>query len=100
MIAALPPNSPRAPGLCLDPEQPGGAPFRYLPFMHGEALTDQERAVRLYQQPGLEDSLRFARHRHALIQRFDRFPHRNAILGRTSTVEELAYLTSPEAFRG
>lgn len=56
--------------------------------------------MRLYQQPGLEDSLRFARHRHALIQRFDRFPHRNAILGRTSTVEELAYLTSPEAFRG
>lgn len=56
--------------------------------------------MRLYQQPGLEDSLRFARHRHALIQRFSRFPHRNAILGRTSTVEELAYLTSPEAFRG
>lgn len=74
--------------------------FLYLPFMHSEALADQERSVRLYQQPGLEDSLRFARHHHALIQRFGRFPHRNAILGRTSTAEELAYLDSPEAFHG
>ncbi len=42
----------------------------------------------------------FARHHHALIQRFGRFPHRNAILGRASTAEELAYLASPEAFHG
>ncbi len=74
--------------------------FLYLPFMHGEALADQERSVRLYQQPDLEDSLRFARHHHALIQRFGRFPHRNAILGRASTPEEIAYLASPEAFHG
>jgi uncharacterized protein (DUF924 family) len=75
-------------------------PFLYLPFMHGEALADQERSVRLYQQAGLEDSLRFARHHHALIQRFGRFPHRNALLGRASTAEERAYLASPEAFHG
>ncbi len=81
----------------LPPEQ---RLFLYLPFMHGEALADQERSVRLYQQPGLKDSLRFARHHHALIQRFGRFPHRNAILGRASTAEELAYLASPEAFHG
>ena len=81
----------------LPPEQ---RQFLYLPFMHGEALADQERSVRLYQQPGLEDSLRFARHHQALIQRFGRFPHRNAILGRGSTAEELAYLASPEAFHG
>ena len=81
----------------LPPEQ---RQFLYLPFMHSEAQVDQERSVRLYQQPGLEDSLRFARHHHALIQRFGRFPHRNAILGRASTVEELAYLVSPEAFHG
>ena len=81
----------------LPPEQ---RQFLYLPFMHGEALADQERSVRLYQQPGLEDSLRFARHHHALIQRFGRFPHRNSILGRASTAEELAYLASPEAFHG
>lgn len=74
--------------------------FLYLPFMHGEALADQERSVRLYQQPGLEEGLRFARHHHDLIARFGRFPHRNAILGRTSTAEERAYLASPEAFHG
>ena len=74
--------------------------FLYLPFMHSETLADQERSVRLYQQPGLEESLPFARHHHALIQRFGRFPHRNAILGRPSTAEERAYLASPEAFHG
>ncbi len=81
----------------LPPEQ---RQFLYLPFMHSEALADQERSVRLYQQPGLEESLRFARHHCDLIRRFGRFPHRNAILGRVSTPEELAYLASPEAFHG
>ena len=74
--------------------------FLYLPFMHSETLDDQERSVRLYQQPGLEDSLRFARHHRDLIARFGRFPHRNAILGRISTADEIAYLASPEAFHG
>ena len=74
--------------------------FLYLPFMHSETLDDQERSVRLYQQPGLEGSLRFARHHRDLIARFGRFPHRNAILGRASTAEESAYLASPEAFHG
>ncbi len=81
----------------LPPEQ---RQFLYLPFMHGEALVDQERSVELYQQPGLEEGLRFARHHHDLIRRFGRFPHRNTILGRPSTPEELAYLASPEAFHG
>jgi uncharacterized protein (DUF924 family) len=74
--------------------------FLYLPFMHGEALADQDRAVRLYQQPGLEEGLRFARHHRDLMVRFGRFPHRNAILGRISTPEERAYLASPGAFHG
>lgn len=74
--------------------------FLYLPFMHSEALADQDRSVRLYQQPGLEEGLRFARHHRDLIVRFGRFPHRNAILGRISTPEELAYLASPGAFHG
>ena len=81
----------------LPPEQ---RQFLYLPFMHSEALADQDCSVRLYQQPGLEDSLRFARHHRDLIRRFGRFPHRNAILGRTSTAEERAYLASSEAFHG
>ena len=75
--------------------------FLYLPFMHGEALADQERSVRLFQQAaGLEKSLDFARHHRDLIRRFGRFPHRNAILGRESTPQEITYLASPEAFLG
>ncbi len=81
----------------LNPEQ---KLFLYLPFMHSENPADQDRSVQLYQQPGLEDNLRFAEHHHGLIHRFGRFPHRNAILGRASTADELAYLASPEAFHG
>jgi uncharacterized protein (DUF924 family) len=81
----------------IPPEQQA---FLYMPFMHSEDLADQERSVHLFQQPGLEQALGFARHHQGLIRRFGRFPHRNAILGRASTLEELAYLTSPEAFRG
>lgn len=74
--------------------------FLYLPFMHGEALADQDRSVQLFEQLGQEGSLRFARHHRDLIRRFGRFPHRNAILGRDSTPEEIEYLASPEAFHG
>lgn len=81
----------------LPPEQ---QVFLYMPFMHSEALADQERSVRLFQQPGLEQSLAFAYHHRGLIQRFGRFPHRNAILGRANTAEEEVYLASPEAFHG
>lgn len=81
----------------LPPEQ---RTFLYMPFMHSETLADQERSVHLFQQPGLEQALGFARHHHGLIRRFGRFPHRNAILGRASTAEEVAYLASPEAFHG
>ena len=81
----------------LPPEQ---RQFLYLPFMHSETWADQERSVTLYPPPGLEESLRFARHHADLIRRFGRFPHRNAILGRVSTAEERAYLASPSAFHG
>jgi uncharacterized protein (DUF924 family) len=81
----------------LPPEQ---QTFLFMPFMHSETLADQERSVRLFQQPGLEQALGFARHHHGLIRRFGRFPHRNVILGRTHTAEEVAYLASPEAFHG
>lgn len=74
--------------------------FLYLPFMHSETLADQDRSVALFETLGLEDSLRFARHHRDLIVRFGRFPHRNAILGRDATPEEIAYLASPEAFHG
>jgi uncharacterized protein (DUF924 family) len=73
-------------------------PFLYLPFMHSEKLADQLRSIRLFEQAGLTDNLRFARHHHDIVARFGRFPHRNAILGRDSTPEELAWLASPEGF--
>jgi len=74
--------------------------FLYLPFMHSENLADQDRSVALFEAAGLVDNLRFAQHHRELIRRFGRFPHRNAILGRPSSEEELAYLASKEAFHG
>lgn len=74
--------------------------FLYLPFMHSEAADDQERSVALFTAAGLEDGRRWALHHQEIIRRFGRFPHRNALLGRPSTPEELAYLASPGAFHG
>jgi uncharacterized protein (DUF924 family) len=74
--------------------------FLYLPLMHSENLADQDRSVALFEAAGLTDNLRFAKHHRELIRRFGRFPHRNAILGRQSSEEELAYLASKEAFLG
>lgn len=72
--------------------------FIYLPFMHSELLADQDRSVALFEAAGLRDSLRWARHHREIVCRFGRFPHRNAILGRASTAEELAWLASSDAF--
>lgn len=72
--------------------QPVQQAFLYLPFMHSESLLDQMRSLQLYEDAGLEDNLRFARHHHDVVKRFGRFPHRNAALGRESTNEEIEYL--------
>jgi uncharacterized protein (DUF924 family) len=77
-----------------------GRAFLYMPFMHSEAAEDQARSVELFAQPGLTHSLKWARHHRDIVERFGRFPHRNAILGRESTPEELAWLQSDEAFLG
>jgi uncharacterized protein (DUF924 family) len=74
--------------------------FMYLPYMHSENLTDQDRSVALYTRAGLANHLRFANHHREIVRRFGRFPHRNAILGRQSTPEELAWLDSKDAFKG
>ena len=66
-------------------------PFFYLPFMHSEQLDDLQRCVALNEEVGGE-SLRFARHHRDLVARFGRFPHRNAVLGRSSTPEEERFL--------
>lgn len=74
--------------------------FLYLPFMHSERLADQQRALELFAQPGLEGNLRFARHHHDIVKKFGRFPHRNAALGRDSSAAEIDYLNSKQAFTG
>ncbi len=72
--------------------------FFYLPFMHAEDLSAQERSVVLNETVDA-DSLKWARHHRDVIARFGRFPHRNALLGRESTADEEAFL-SEDGFRG
>lgn len=79
---------------------PGSRAFLYMPFKHSEALADQQLSLQLLAQPGLEDSLRFARHHHDIVSKFGRFPHRNKALGRESSEAEIEYLNSKEAFTG
>jgi uncharacterized protein (DUF924 family) len=74
--------------------------FLYLPFMHSEALADQDYSVQLFEDAGLDDSAKWARHHRDIVRKFGRFPHRNAILGRSSSPEEREYLDSDEAFHG
>lgn len=74
--------------------------FLYLPFMHSEDLQDQNRSVALFEQAGLMDNLKWAKHHRDIVQRFGRFPHRNSILGRNSSQDELAYLNSENSFKG
>ena len=69
--------------------------FAYMPYMHSESALIHAQAALLFAQPGMEDSLRFELRHQAIIERFGRYPHRNAILGRTSTPDELAFLNEP-----
>lgn len=69
--------------------------FMYMPFMHSESLPVHERAVELFSTPGMESSLDFEVQHRDILRRFGRYPHRNQILGRTSTDEELVFLSQP-----
>jgi len=69
--------------------------FAYLPYMHSESALVHTQAALLFAQPGMEDNLRFELRHKEIIDHFGRYPHRNAILGRTSTAEELAFLSEP-----
>lgn len=74
---------------------PAQRAFAYMPYMHSESLAIHEAALALFSQPGLENNLSFElRHRDILV-RFGRYPHRNAVLGRSSTDEERAFLAQP-----
>ena len=75
-------------------------PFLYMPLMHSEKIEDQNFSVKLFRQAGLDNNIRFAEHHRDIIKEFGRFPHRNKILDRDSTAEELEYLASTQAFTG
>jgi uncharacterized protein (DUF924 family) len=65
--------------------------FFYMPLMHSEQLADQDRCVELSRTLG-DDTLRYARMHQDIIERFGRFPHRNAVLGRATTPQEQRFL--------
>ena len=78
--------------------------FAYLPFEHAEDARMQEKSVTLFAELALEfgdydgafaGALDFAQRHRSVIDRFGRFPHRNAILGRASTADELVFLSQP-----
>ena len=75
--------------------------FLYLPFEHSEKIEDQDRSMALYRSlpdhPERENWIDYAHKHFVIIERFGRFPHRNELLGRTSTEEELAFLMEPNS---
>jgi uncharacterized protein (DUF924 family) len=71
----------------LKPEERG---FLYMPFQHSEDLADQNRGLLLFTELGDAKQLSYARKHHDVIERFGRFPHRNAILGRAPRPDEVA----------
>ena len=69
--------------------------FVYLPFEHAEDRAAQAESLRLFEALGLGGYADYARRHAVIVERFGRFPHRNAILGRTSTPEEVEFLKQP-----
>lgn len=72
--------------------------FFYLPLMHSEDPSHQQTCVALYEAIDNEDALKFAREHRDIIERFGRFPHRNATLGRESSEEEQEFLKEHKGF--
>jgi uncharacterized protein (DUF924 family) len=94
----------RASGLAIERDFDGAASpiergFFYLPFIHSEDLGDQDQGVALFDALADGDptnvNLDYARKHRAIIARFGRFPHRNRVLGRESTAEEVSFLAQP-----
>ena len=71
----------------LEPAERG---FLYMPFQHSEDLADQRRSLALFTALGDDYLLGYAKKHHAIVERFGRFPHRNAILGRALRADEIA----------
>jgi len=71
--------------------------FLYMPYMHSESPLIHVEALRLFGQSGVEFNLEFEVKHKAIIDRFGRYPHRNNILGRASSAEEIAFLKGPDS---
>jgi uncharacterized protein (DUF924 family) len=81
--------------------------FFYLPFEHSESLPDQQRSVELFlrwaadhpaeRRAYADDQMTYVVRHHEIIRRFGRFPHRNAVLCRVSTADEIAFLAQPNS---
>lgn len=71
--------------------------FLYMPYMHSESKKIHQEALRLFGQKGLEESLQYEIRHKNIIDRFGRYPHRNKILGRKSTPEEIEFLKQPDS---
>lgn len=71
--------------------------FTAMPFMHSESLVAHEWAVEIFKRIGDDNTLDFEYKHKVIIERFGRYPHRNAILGRDSTPDELAFLNEPNS---
>jgi uncharacterized protein (DUF924 family) len=69
--------------------------FLYLPFMHSESKLIHEWSERLFRENGLQDNYNFELRHKAIVDRFGRYPHRNEVLGRVSTAEEIEFLKQP-----
>lgn len=72
--------------------------FFYMPFGHSEQLADQQFACAFFETIGGEDNLKSAADHRDVVARFGRFPHRNEVLGRTTTAEELEYLKNANRY--
>jgi len=75
--------------------EPKSRAFLYMPYMHSESRLIQAQSVILFEQLGIEDNYRFAALHRDIIERFGRYPHRNAVLGRKSSEDELSFLQEP-----
>jgi uncharacterized protein (DUF924 family) len=69
--------------------------FIYMPLMHSESLVVHKLAIKVFSQPGLEDNYQYELRHKEIIEKFGRYPHRNQLLGRPSSKEEIDFLKQP-----
>ena len=80
---------------CMEQLDPVKQSFLLMPYMHSESVEIHKVAVELFNKTGLDNTIDYELRHQAIIERFGRYPHRNKILNRESTAEELAFLEEP-----